>query len=473
MHEIDPALSSEIFSILQHTGVGIAIADGDGCLVWGNHRYAEISGLRLEAIMGQNLEQVGRAENIEVAGAESLFSLVSRSRRSITRMVDFNIERDISVTGTPLFGDDGRLRWVIYTLTDWAEVSNLRRKLDEMTEASETSRRQLQEAMLGQFREQGVIARDKGMHDVYAAALRIARVEATLLILGETGTGKDHLANFIHNSSPREKGPFVHVNCSAIPESLFEAELFGYEPGAFTGAGRHGRMGLIEFANQGTLYLDEVAELPLNMQAKLLTVLQTRNLVRVGGNNSRPVNVRVIAATNMDLLGLVRQKKFREDLFYRLNVLEIRMPPLRERRNDISEFINHFTELFNEKYRQHRSFDPRAVSALMRYDWPGNVRELEHLVERLVIMCPEDVISCEHLPPEVLGEAAALPEGGTLKAILERVEARVIREAVESSGSLRQAADRLGIELSTLTKKKQKYDIYKLKRRSSRIEEER
>ena len=312
------------------------------------------------------------------------------------------------------------------------------------------------------------------------AAMRIRRhigllgknSTVNVLIRGETGTGKEVAASLIHACSDRRDHLMVRINCSAIPEHLMESELFGYERGAFAGAMKT-KKGLIELAAGGTVFLDEIGELPLSMQTKILTFLDHKKFKRVGGLEDIEVDARVIAATNRNLEHAVKQGEFREDLFYRLNVLEIRMPPLRERRNDISEFINHFTELFNEKYRQHRSFDPRAVSALMRYDWPGNVRELEHLVERLVIMCPEDVISCEHLPPEVLGEAAALPEGGTLKAILERVEARVIREAVESSGSLRQAADRLGIELSTLTKKKQKYDIYKLKRRSSRIEEER
>ena len=458
-----PRLSQDIFEILYKSAVGVAICDGEGRFVWGNPQYQNISRFEIHKVAGQHILDIMSAHSVNVQGAENMLSVVLRKRSSHTCMVDFNTGHDIIATATPMFNADGTLRWLMYYLVDCDQVFQMQQQLAEVTERMEVSQQQLQEALFEKGGLDSYVVHDGKMLDVYSAALRMAQVTATVLILGETGTGKDHLAKFIHNSSNRKQHPFVHVNCSAIPENLFESELFGYEAGSFTGASRQGKMGLIEFANHGTLYLDEVADIPLNMQTKLLLVLQNKKLTRIGGVKSRSVDVRVIAATNRDLQKMVAQKLFREDLYYRLNVLEIQLPALRERRDDIIPFVQFFTERFNERYKVHKKFSQHALQCFLHYDWPGNVRELEHLVERLVIMSLEDFIGEELLPEKFRSaekKTPTLEKGRKLKDILEMVEEQVLRKAIASSPSLKDAADQLGIELSTLTRKKQKYGIY-------------
>lgn len=457
-------LSQDIFEILYKSNLGVAICDGEGRFIWANPQYEKISQFEMRELAGQNILDIQNARSVHVLGAKSMLSVVLRECASYTSMVDFKTGHDVIATATPVFNADGSLRWLMYSLTDCDQVFQLQQKLTEMTERVEASQLQLQEALLG--KHAGCLTHDKGMLDIYATALRLAHVSATLLILGETGTGKDHMAKFIHNSSTRKDCPFVHVNCSAIPENLFESELFGYESGSFTGSSKKGKMGLIEYANSGTLYLDEVAELPLNLQTKLLTVLQNKTVTRIGAVTSRPVDVRVVAATNMDMQQLVQEKKFREDLYYRLNVLQIRLPPLRKRKDDIVPFIHHFTEQFNSHYAQQKQFSQQALQVLTAYQWPGNVRELEHLVERLVIMSLDDFIGVSHLPEELKNTTSVRPyleSGKTLREILNDVEEQVLRATISATPCLHDAAKVLGIELSTLTRKKQKYNIYQNK----------
>ena len=460
-----PVLAQDIFDILYKSDVGIAICDNEGRFIWGNPQYQNITGFDIHTAVGQHILDLQLSHGVTVQGYDNMLSVVLRNKVSLTSIVDFNTTsgHDIIVTATPLFNADGSLRWVMYSLTDCDQVFEMRQRLNEVTERMERSQTQLQEVLLEREGvESGYVIRDSKSLSVYTAALRMAKVSATVLILGETGTGKDHLAKFIHQSSARKDGNFVHVNCSAIPENLFESELFGYEAGSFTGASRKGKMGLIEFASGGTLYLDEIAELPLSMQTKLLSVLQSRMLTRIGGVNTIKVDVRVIAATNRNLQKMVADQTFREDLYYRINVLELSLPPLRERRDDIAPLVHFFLKRFNETYKERKQFSSHALYRLSQYAWPGNIRELEHMVERLVIMTSEDFIGEEHVLPLLQSQDVSPFNFSSmrLKDILEDVEKQVIKHAIQSSSSLMEAAKNLGIELSTLTRKKQKYNIY-------------
>ena len=223
------------------------------------------------------------------------------------------------------------------------------------------------------------------MEDTIKLSLRIAAVNTTVLILGESGVGKGLIARFIHENSLRNKGPFIKINCGSIPESLLESELFGYETGAFTGAKREGKPGLVELAHKGTLLLDEIADLPLNLQVKLLQVIQERELTRIGGTKPIRIDIRIIASTNKDIRKMVKQGEFREDLYYRLNVIPITIPPLRERKEDIELLIDFFISHYNKKHNKSISLQEDVIEALLQYCWPGNVRELENLMERLVV----------------------------------------------------------------------------------------
>jgi transcriptional regulator with PAS, ATPase and Fis domain len=285
---------------------------------------------------------------------------------------------------------------------------------------------------------------------------RVAKTDATVLIYGETGTGKEVAADEIYRSSYRADQPFIKVNCSAIPESLWESELFGYEKGSFTGALKNGKAGLMESANHGTLLLDEIGEMPLSMQPKLLRAIQERSVLRVGGVNPIPVDLRIIATTNRDLAQEVEAGRFREDLYYRLNVIPIEMPPLRQRGEDVRLMAQHYLDQFRQKYRRTLDLTPEAWKALEEYDWPGNVRQLRNHMERLVVLCEEDMVTADQLRESLGLSPREEPAGGqvvNLQEATEELHARLIRSALMEYHTTYRAAEALGISQPTLVRK--------------------
>lgn len=318
--------------------------------------------------------------------------------------------------------------------------------------------RELRETLQGRHRIEGIIGESKPMLDVISLVRRVASSEATVLIRGESGTGKELIAKAIHFASPRASGPLVKVNCAALPETLLESELFGHEKGAFTGA-LTTRQGRFELADGGTLFLDEIGDLPLHLQAKLLRVLQEREFERVGSSRPVHVNVRILAASHRPLEALIKAGQLREDLYYRLNVVTISLPPLRERRPDLSLLIDHFLRLFAEKNNKTiRGLTHEARDILMRYDYPGNVRELENLIERAVVLTRDDVIGSSDLPLTVQEPDVEDEKGTNLTVTVEAVERRMIREALaRSDGVQTHAAELLEISERALRYKLIKY----------------
>jgi two-component system response regulator HydG len=293
----------------------------------------------------------------------------------------------------------------------------------------------------------------------------VAPSEATFLITGESGTGKELIAGAIHYNSPRKSGPFIKINCAAITETLFESELFGHERGAFTGAERQ-KDGRFTLADGGSLFLDEISEMPLTLQVKLLRVLQEREITRVGGEAVIPVDVRVMAATNKDLVQLIDQGRFREDLYYRLNVVHIEIPPLRERREDIPLLAQHFLELFCAKNNKEiKGFTPDAMDRMIRHDWPGNIRELMNTVERAVVLARSPYLDRSEMPLICSTPASASPavEGSGLlggQASLAEVERTAILNTLNATGGNKsETARRLGITRKTLHKKLKSYGM--------------
>lgn len=327
--------------------------------------------------------------------------------------------------------------------------------------------RLLQEAMEDRYGTHQIIGRSRSIRDVLAMADRAAPSRSTVLITGESGTGKELVARAIHVNSPRKNGPFVSVNCMALNPGVLESELFGHEKGSFTGAVAM-RRGRFEQADGGTLFLDEIAELTPDMQVKLLRVLQERRIERVGGGEEIEVDIRVVAATNKNLLQLAAAGQFRDDLYYRLNVVEIPLPPLRERREDIPLLVAHFTEtLAAENNVAPKPFSTEALNYLTGYEWPGNIRQLQNVVERCLVLVQSDVINVDHLPPEIRDEEAQfksavdlLPVQLDLGDTLEKIEAALIRRALVRADLVQvKAAEILGISKSLLQYKLKKYAI--------------
>jgi len=308
------------------------------------------------------------------------------------------------------------------------------------------------------------VIRSAAMQRVFDTAMRIARVDSSVLITGESGVGKGLIARLIHEASARAEGSLIHINCGTIPENLIEAELFGYEKGAFTGAQQQGKAGYFEMAEGGTLFLDEIGELPLALQVKLLHFLETNEVVRIGSTRSRRINARILTATNRDLERMVSENRFRKDLFFRLKVVPLAIPPLRERVDDIAPLIHFFLEKFNRKCGFQKTMSSAAVDCLRRYPCPGNVRELANLIEQLVVLTPGDRIDFDDLPGAVRqsGREPCPPAStgpNNLKQVVQDVERQLILSALKSCGSLRSAARQLGIDHSTLSRKIKRYGI--------------
>jgi DNA-binding NtrC family response regulator len=310
----------------------------------------------------------------------------------------------------------------------------------------------------GRFR---LVGQSPAIRQIYAVVEKVANTPSTVLITGESGTGKELIARALHENSSRHAGPFIKINCAAIPKTLMESELFGYEKGAFTGA-VGAKPGRFELAHGGTLFLDEIGEIPVEMQVKLLRVLQESEFERVGGIRTIKVDVRLVTATNRDLLQDISAGSFREDLYYRLNVVPIHIPPLRDRHEDIPLLLEHFLTKFNDRLKkQIGSVAPEAIARMVSYHWPGNIRELENLMERTMLFCERSEIQVSDLPPEIGGlpaAAAASPAGASLKeavrAETERVERELIQKALdETGGNVTQAARKLKISRKSLQTK--------------------
>jgi len=323
-----------------------------------------------------------------------------------------------------------------------------------------TENRELREALTERHRVEGIIGDSGQMQEVLSLVRRVAPSDATVLIRGESGTGKELIARALHYASPRAAGPLVKVNCAALAESLLEAELFGHEKGAFTGAVAS-RKGRFELADGGSLFLDEIGDLPAHLQVKLLRVLQEREFERVGSSRPIKVDVRLLAATHRNLEALVREGRFRDDLYYRINVVTIMLPPLRERREDLPPLIEHFLRVFAEKNGKIvRGLTREAREALLRYDYPGNIRELENLMERAVVLTRDEVIGTEDLPLALETPASDSGDAAGLVAAVEGLERRMIREALaKADGTQTRAAELLGISERVLRYKLKKYGL--------------
>lgn len=453
---IDAAI---LIKMLESSYDGIWITDHVGKILFANSANAKLLGVPRSELEGKTTQEL-QSEGVFQTSAilEAL-----RTRQQISKVCN-NPKTNLTVlaTATPVFDDGGSIRYIFNNVRDITALNEMRESLQNKDEIIRQQNDQL-ETMRLRLGVGTIVANSKAFNQVVELARRAAAFDgATVLILGESGTGKEVISDLIVNTSPRKDKPYLQINCGAIPENLIESELFGYEKGAFTGADAKGRKGLFEAANGGTVFLDEIGDLPLHMQVKLLRVLQQRRIVRVGGTEPVDLDVRIIAATNKNLKQMVRDGQFREDLYYRLNVVPIVIPPLRERKEDILPLVNHFLTVANRKYHTNKSIYSDTIDTLENYPWPGNVRELENLMENLVITTPGDMIRRENLSErlQTTMENSIHTEDTellTLKETVERAEYAAIQRALQKCGSVRKAAAALGVDPSTIVRKQQNY----------------
>jgi PAS domain S-box-containing protein len=441
------------FEIGDAVSDGICLVDSKGSVIAINRGYTDITEIKEEEILGRNIRDM--LDKGYFSSAVSFQVMEQKKKISALSTLAKN-NKKVLITGFPFFDDNGEVTQVLTVMRDLTEILKLRDELEKVEKESERYLEELKQLKSEYLKQTNLIGESQQMKEVKEIINYIAKTDATVLISGETGCGKEVVSREIHKNSLRSGKPYIKVNCAAIPDSLIESELFGYEKGAFTGALNKEKLGMFETANGGTILLDEIGEMPINLQSKLLRVLQEKEITRVGGTKSIKIDVRIIAATNQKLEELIHSGKFREDLYYRLNVVPIKLPPLRERKEDIPLLANVFLEKFNKKYRKDKSFESLAMGALEAYEWPGNVRELQNVIERLVVIGDEPYITYGHIV-NILGKGSVKVtlEGSsmTLKEAVDMFERQIIEKALEQHGSTYKAAEALGVTQPTVFRK--------------------
>ncbi|MFX4263220.1 sigma-54 interaction domain-containing protein [Pelotomaculum propionicicum] len=439
----------------------IYVIDGDGVTKRINQAGETNYGVPVEQLLGKNVRDLER----EGFYNPSVSKLVLQERKRLTITQKTIQGKHLIATGNPTFDEKGDIVRIVVNSRDISELFNLKKQLEVTEQLVENYRRQLLKLSEEKINNFELIAQSQQMKRVLEIVDNVAKVDSTVLIMGESGVGKGVMASRLHKLSKRAGGAYLTISCGAIPEQLLESELFGYEGGAFTGARKEGKKGLLELASGGTVFLDEITELSLNLQVKLLQAIQEKKLMRVGGSKYIDIDVRFVAATNRDIQRMVEEGQFREDLYYRLNVIPIIIPPLRYRQEDIPVLINYFLEKLNCKYEKDKIISSEAVEVLCNYNWPGNVRELENLVERLLVTKECSEITVGHLPDYIFDGKSRFPnrvyvvDVCPLKEAVEELEKQLVTIAYKRYKNTYKIAEALEINQSTAVRKIQKYQL--------------
>ena len=461
-----------IHTILSTSQDGISYTDETGCIIFSNKAYFRLTGFSPEQIEGKNVYDL-----VKLGYPVSEMTIrVGESKQPLSQVLRYSPGgNEILVTATPVYDrETGAYMGCITNFRDLTGLNVIRSTL-ELVELKYREALAQKEDLLELLRcrlsaaEQdlsnvGVVGRSKAMRNLIELAGRICSVNSTVLITGESGVGKDVFSRLVHHFSGGTE-PYVKISCAAIPENLLESELFGYEPGAFTGASRRGKAGILEQAGSGIVFLDEIGTMPMRLQSKLLTLLQDRWYYRVGGTKQIPLRARIMAATNEDLKKAVADGSFRGDLYYRLNVIPVYIPPLRERMEDVIPLADDMLRKLNTSYHSEKTFSMDVLSTFKRYNWPGNVRELSNIVERMYVLTPGEVIGTEMLPEELRGPtermrlAVSASENITLQHALDQTEKLLLEDALRRGGRLQDIADSLGVSIATLERKLRRHGL--------------
>lgn len=432
----------------------IFITDEYGFVQFLNPYAEKVCGVTLSEVVGWHVDDLEKNGIISSSMTKEVF----RHHKTCNRMVELHTGEVVLATGIPLYSKNGSLCNVLSTSKNVAELRNVLTHLEELASELDEKKSQIDDLRQKVISQENYVMESPSMQRVERNIQKVAPTDATVLIEGESGAGKEVIADLIFKFSNRKDKPFIKINCAMIPEHLLESEFFGYESGAFTGASRSGKKGKIEMADGGTLFLDELGEMPLSLQAKILEVLQDREIVRVGGVKRIPVDVRIIAATNRDLRSMVAEGTFRRDLYYRLNVMTIFLDPLRRRTDDIIPLSNLFLKKCNARFGKSKVFAPSVLTYFLHYHWPGNVRELMHTIEHLVIASDADVITVADVDDVLRGEDSRREEPAeaiaisSLKLAKQQLEINMVKKAYETFRSSYKVAEMLGVSQAAVMK---------------------
>ncbi|BBO83801.1 sigma-54 dependent transcriptional regulator [Desulfosarcina ovata subsp. sediminis] len=463
-------LNEQLKSIIDASYDGLWLCDHRANILTISKSFERKHGMKAETLIGRNMRDLVAEGLLD----RSVTLEVLEKRRMVTRVQTSWDGRRILTTGNPVLDENGEIVMVVCNDRDLGHLGRYHEEIMAKNEISVRFQDQLINQQVAEITQQDIIYRSSAMQRLIDKAIMAANADSNVLIAGPSGSGKEKIADLIHNSSARCERAMIRVNCGAIPENLFESEFFGHDPGAFTGARKEGKAGLVELAHQSTLFLDEVAEIPLLVQVKLLRFLDDGTFFRVGSTKGRRLDVRIVAATNRNLEKMVSEGLFREDLFYRLRVIPLRIPGLKDRREDIPVLINHFIERFSEKFDRQVTLSMEAMDLLQAYTFPGNVRELIHLCEQIVVMGSSEVIRASDLPAYVRESQNNLTAQKTighapnpsiplcnwdLKQRLYTFEKELIREALDHFPNQKTLAAALGIDPATVTRKLQKFHL--------------
>lgn len=441
---------------------GIYISDSSGMTLKVNSMYEKLTGLKREEMEGLLVTELIHQGKYDVI----LNPDIVRTGEPKTAVQTTKLGRKVILNGYPVFDRDGKVALVVTFVRDVTVLSQLKVQIDAQQELINKLHLGVQHLSK---KTAPLIVQGGKMLALLKMLDNIANTDATVLLLGETGVGKDLLARRIHENSQRRDGSFFKVDCTTIPENLIESELFGYEPGAFSGAATKGKPGLVEMAANGTLFLDEIGELPYSIQGKLLRVLQDQEIMRVGSTRAKKVDVRIISATNRNLDEAVRSGTFRIDLFYRLRVAVIDIPPLRERGEDIPSLVQYFLDKYNNKYKKRICFSAGVDEIFRNYRWPGNVREMEHLIQSMVVTMDKEVIEEADLPQNMLAQEdqssiilrpwVVNPGSRSLDEIMSEIEKMLLHKAVEVHGAISEVAKIFKVDRTTIYRKLKKHSL--------------
>lgn len=458
-------INRQLKTIIDSSSDGIWVCDGKGEVISLNKASEALNGIKHDNVIGRNIQNLLDRKIFDQSVTTQVME--SGSRETVMQYIE-KTKKFLLSTGTPAFDENGDIALIVVNERDITELNTLRKEFEQSQKIREKYKEELSELALLELQNNTIIAESSGMRNILQMSLKLAHIGASnILILGESGTGKSMLSKLIHKNSSRRTNPFVEINCAALPESLLEVELFGYEKGAFTGANSKGKVGLFEMAHGGTLFLDEIGDMPLLLQAKLLKYLDNHEIRRVGGTDLFHVECSVIAATNQDLQELVKQKLFREDLYYRLNSFILKIPPLRERTSDISGLIRFYLEKLNTKYSCNKKINSQTMQYLLQYSFPGNVRELKSIVENVVVMDERsnvDDFVRGSLGGSELAYSDLLLSGNdshdfNLSNALKKVEKALLIRTKKEFNTTREMAKKLGISQPSVVRKLKQHSI--------------